>query len=79
MIRQVFLAGALAMAGLLGFAGQNDALACNKTGGCIMDVIHEDYDMRRDGRMDKAIKAGQDNIEAFRALQAKQKAHSAGK
>lgn len=79
MIRQMFLAGVLATTGLLGSAGQNDAVACNKTGGCIMDVIHDDYNMRRDGRMDKAIKAGQDNIEAFRAFQAKQKAYSAGK
>ena len=79
MTRRMFLAGILATAGLLGSAGQNDAFACNKTGGCAMDVLHEDYDMRRDGRMDKAMKAGQDNVEAFRALQAKQKAYTAGK
>lgn len=79
MIRQVFLAGILATTGILAPAGQNNAFACNKTDGCVMDVIREDNNMRRDGRSDKAIKAGQDNIEAFRLLQAKQKAYSAGR
>ncbi|KRE00665.1 hypothetical protein ASE61_19540 [Bosea sp. Root670] len=79
MIGKMFFATILATATLLGSASQNDAVACSKTGGCAMDVIHEDYNMRRDGRADKAMRAGQDNIEAFRAFQAKQKAYSAGK
>jgi hypothetical protein len=63
--------GAILVAlGLLGAGGQNNAFACNRTAGCAMDVLHEDYDMKHDGRMDQAIEAGRENVEAFRALQA---------
>lgn len=79
MVNKIVLAALLAMAGLLGFLDRHDAFACNRTAGCVMDSLEEDYDMMRDGRMDKAIKAGRDNVEAFRALQAKQQAYSAKK
>lgn len=79
MVKKIVLAALLAMVGLLSFFGRQDALACNRTAGCVMDSLEEDYGMMRDGRMDKAIKAGRDNVEAFRALQAKQKASSAKK
>lgn len=71
MIRTIVLGGIL-VAGLLGALGQNNALACNRTAGCVMDSLLEDHAMKRDGRMDKAMKAGRDNIEAFRVLQAAQ-------
>lgn len=71
MIRKIVLGGIL-VAGLFGAFGRNDAFACNRTAGCVMDSLLEDYAMKRDGRMDKAMTAGRDNIEAFRAMQAAQ-------
>jgi len=59
MIRKIVLGGILVTAALLGSGHQYNAFACNKTDGCIFDVIREDNDMRRD-------------VEAFRALQAAQ-------
>ena len=79
MIRQFLLASLLAVSGLLASANHNDAFACSKTAGCVMDVFRDDYNMKRDGRMEEAIKAGRSNVEAFRALEAKQKANSAGR
>ena len=79
MIRQIVLGGLLVAAGLLDSAGQHSALACNRTAGCVMDSLHEDYDMKRDGRMGEAMKAGRDNVEAFRAQQAAQPKGSAKK
>lgn len=67
----------VAMVGVL--SSRNPALACNKTAGCVMDSLHEDDDMKRDGRMDRAIVAGRDNVEAFRALQAAQQNNPARK
>ncbi|WP_454654488.1 hypothetical protein [Bosea beijingensis] len=72
MIRKIVLGGILVTAALLGSGHQYNAFACNKTDGCIFDVIREDNDMRRDGRAEKAMEAGRENVEAFRALQAAQ-------
>ncbi|KRE09291.1 hypothetical protein ASE63_21515 [Bosea sp. Root381] len=77
MINHIVVGTVLAMAALLTSAGQNNALACTKTAGCVMDVFHDDYAMKRDGRMEEAIKAGRANVEAFRALQAAEKAYYA--
>ncbi|HEV7336715.1 MULTISPECIES: hypothetical protein [Bosea] len=77
MIRQIFLGWTLVTAALLCFAGQNDAFACTKTAGCVMDVFHEDYDMKRNGRMEEAIRAGRANVEAFRAYQQAEKTYAA--
>lgn len=79
MIRRIVLGGMLATAALLASAGQDDAFACNRTAGCAMDVFLEDYAMKHDGRMDEAIKAGQANVEAFRAYQEAEKAYAARK
>jgi hypothetical protein len=72
MNKKIVLGGILVTAGLFGSPGQNDAFACNRTAGCAMDVLLEDDGMMRDGRMDEAMKAGRENMEAFRALQAGQ-------
>jgi hypothetical protein len=65
------LAGAAAVSALVVISsGQNVAFACNRTAGCTTDVQLEDYQMKRDGRMDEALRAGRDNAEAFRKLQA---------
>jgi hypothetical protein len=76
MNKMIILGGILATAGLFGFLGQNDAFACNRTAGCAMDSFLEDYEMKRNGQMDKAMQAGRENIEAFRALQAAQQKFS---
>jgi hypothetical protein len=55
--------------GFFGSTGQHNAFACNRTAGCTMDSLREDYDMKRDGRMDKAMTAGCENMGSFRALQ----------
>jgi hypothetical protein len=67
--------GLLVAAGLL-TAATNHAKACNKTAGCTMDVIQEDYKMRRDGRMDRAMFEGHANVEAFRALRAAERGYA---
>jgi hypothetical protein len=78
MMRKFVLGAILVTAGLVVSTGHN-AFACNRTAGCVMDSLHEDYDMKRDGRMDKAMIAGRANVEAFRALQGAQQAYSAKK
>ncbi|KRE15876.1 hypothetical protein ASE63_16800 [Bosea sp. Root381] len=70
------MGGILATAALLASAGQNDAFACNRTAGCVMDVFLEDYAMKHDGRMDEAIRAGRANVEAFRSFQEAEKAYA---
>jgi len=77
MIRYIVLGSMLATAALLASAGRNDAFACNRTAGCTMDVLLEDYAMKHDGRMDEAIRAGRANVEAFRAYQQAEKAYEA--
>lgn len=70
MIRWV-LAGMIAVSTLVAFSsGQNVAFACNRTAGCAMDVLLEDYEMKRNGKMDEAMRAGRENVKAFRELQA---------
>ena len=67
MNKKIVLGGILLMAGF-GAPGRNDAFACTTTAGCHSWLLLEDERMRRDGRMDQAMKGGQDNIEAFRRL-----------
>lgn len=72
MTRWIFV-GTVAVTVMFGVsASRNTVFACSKTTGCIMESLREDYDMKHDGRMDKAMAAGRANIEAFRALQAAQ-------
>ncbi|HEY5795861.1 MAG TPA: hypothetical protein VIU82_12670 [Bosea sp. (in: a-proteobacteria)] len=74
------LVGIVVAIGFLALSlGGKPAFACNRTAGCVMDSLQEDYGMMHDGRMEKAMKAGRDNVEAFRRLQEKQKAYSASK
>jgi hypothetical protein len=56
--------------------GAQPATACNRTAGCAMDVLLEDHDMMQNGRMSEAMRAGRENVEAFRALQAAPQAAS---
>lgn len=72
MIRWILVGTISATAALAVSSGHDAAFACNRTAGCAMDVLLEDYQMKRDGRMDEAMRAGRANIEAFRALQAAQ-------
>lgn len=67
------ISAALGM-GLLVLAGSNPAAACNRTAGCVMDVLWETYEMQQDGRWQQCLRAGQDNIEAFRRLRAAEEA-----
>lgn len=57
--------------------GLRPAAACNRTAGCAMDSFQESYDMMHSGKMTEAMRAGQDNIEAFRRLQAAEQARAA--
>lgn len=77
MIGKIILAGILATVGFLSLGGQYNAFACNKTAGCAMDVLLDGHDMMQDGRMDQAIKAGRENVAAFRALEAAQQKRAA--
>jgi hypothetical protein len=58
--------------------GLRSASACNRTAGCVMDSFQESYDMMHSGKMTEAMIAGQDNVEAFRRLQAQEQARAAG-
>lgn len=57
-------------AGALMPIAASPAAACNRTAGCTMDVLHEGDAMMRDGRMTEAMRAGQENIQAFHRQQA---------
>lgn len=46
------------------------AEACNRTAGCAMDVLQEGGDMMQRGRMAENMRAGQENIAAFKRQQA---------
>lgn len=48
--------------------GSRPAAACNRLAGCTMDVLHESYEMMHTGKMNEAMRADQDNIDAFRRL-----------
>ena len=72
MIRQIVLGAMVIAVELLVAASQHDVLACTTTAGCHSWLLLEDDRMRRDGRMDEAMKAGRENVEAFHALQAAQ-------
>lgn len=70
MIRKFIFGVAIALAAMLIWndIGLRQAAACNKIPGCIMDNIHENYDMMHSDKMNKAISAGKDNIDAFKRL-----------
>jgi hypothetical protein len=74
MIRCMILGIVAAVSLLSVTVGRNAAFACMKTNGCNHEVANEDHEMKRDGRMDKAIQAGRDNVEAFKAFQAAERA-----
>jgi hypothetical protein len=72
------LVGTAATIVLLGVAAvQTPASACSKSNGCTQDVQNEDYKMMHDGRMNEAIKEGQANMEAFRAMREAEQARQA--
>lgn len=75
MIRILFLEMILITTVILGWYGQDKALACNKTAGCTMDSVYDDYKMKRDGRMDKAMAEGRANVEDFRAHRAAEQSY----
>jgi len=79
MIKQQYWVGILISFGFIGFPGPNEAFACNKTSGCVLDVSRENHSMRRDGRAEEAIRAGRANVEAFRSLQEREKAYASTK
>ncbi|PZU94811.1 MAG: hypothetical protein DI527_02395 [Chelatococcus sp.] len=56
-----------AAAGLPGLGGA-PAEACNRIDGCNWETINQNRDMMASGRMDDAMRTGQDNIAAFREL-----------
>ena len=49
--------------------GSDIAFSCNRTAGCAMDSMLENYDMMHSNKMKDAMIAGKENIEAFRRLQ----------
>lgn len=57
-------------------AQANTAFACNKINGCMYDYMYENYDMMRDGDMDKAMAEGRANVEAFRVLQERERRYA---
>lgn len=67
MSRTVTFGAAIALAIVLMWSGigLRSAAACNRTAGCVMDTLEENYQMMRSDKMNKAISAGQDNITAF--------------
>lgn len=70
-------AGLAAASALIGF-GAAPASACNRTDGCARDVINENYSMMVDGRNDAAMRAGQANVEAYRAFVRRQQQWQGG-
>lgn len=58
-------------------SGADLALACNRTAGCVMDNMWENYDMMHSDKMKDAMSAGKDNIQAFRRLQEAERKHGA--
>lgn len=79
MIRWILVGTIAATAALAVSSGHGAAFACNRIAGCTMDVFREDYEMKRDGRMDEAIQAGRENVQAFRAPQPAQQKGNARK
>ncbi len=80
MIKSIVLASAL-FTGLnvaAGLISLQAASACNRTAGCAMDTILEDHTMMHNGKMNDAMAAGKDNIDAFRRLQEAERARAAG-
>jgi hypothetical protein len=69
--KKLILAGiAAAGAAIYLAAGSQPATACNRTAGCAMDVLQEGRDMMQDGRAAENMRAGQENIAAFKRQQA---------
>lgn len=77
MLRTITLGGLSVAAWILGPVSQQTAFACNQTQGCMMDVLHQNHDMMVDGRMTEAMRAGQENMQAFRRQQEADRAASA--
>ncbi len=67
-----------AIVAILSATTANHAAACNRTAGCTMDTLLENDEMMRSEGMSKAMRAGQDNIDAFRKLQASERAAALG-
>ena len=70
MMRKIIFGTAIALTAMMTWTGigLRPAAACNRTAGCVMDNIHENYDMMHSDKMEKAIAAGKDNIDAFNRL-----------
>ncbi|WP_139218957.1 hypothetical protein [Bosea sp. CRIB-10] len=71
MVKSIFLGSAFFL-GLHVFhvvVGSDIAFSCNRTAGCAMDNMLENYDMMHSNKMKDAMTAGKENIEAFRRLQ----------
>jgi hypothetical protein len=80
MIKSIVLGSAF-FVGLnvgVGLISLQSASACNRTAGCAMDTLLEDYTMMHNGKMNDAMAAGKDNIDAFRRLQEAERARAAG-
>ena len=71
MIKSIALGSALFLGVIVttSVIGLQSATACNRTAGCAMDNVWENYAMMHSGKMTDAMAAGKDNIEAFRRLQ----------
>jgi len=69
MFKKIILGAALVVGALLGSASQSSVFACLATNGCVISTMRDDYNMKRDGRMEKAMEAGRENMEAFKAMQ----------
>ncbi len=76
MTRSVTIAAAVLAGGSVAL-GPGAASACGKTNGCVMDSFRDDYNMMQSGKMNQAILAGRENVEAFKRLQARQAAPAA--
>ncbi|MGO4172081.1 hypothetical protein [Bosea sp. TAF32] len=72
MDRKILILAGIAAAGAAIYltVGSLPARACNRTAGCTMDVLQEGHDMMQDGRAAENMRAGQENIAAFRRQQA---------
>lgn len=76
MLNRIVLAIAIGV--ILSATGSGPAASCNRTAGCVMDSFEESYQMMRSGKMSEAMRAGQDNIEAFRRLREAEQAPAQG-
>ncbi len=70
MIRKIIFGAAISLITMLSSNGMGlgPAVACNRIAGCIMDNILENYDMMHTDKMNEAIAAGKENVDAFNRL-----------